>query len=277
MLTRALAAAAALLASGCGGTTAVEPAEPLTPVPAIDADSNKSLRTAADPASTPAVEYVNVTGQGVVDFDSVDDAQWGATPRPGVKIGHRSPVTGKVEICTLGPAVRSKTGRTGFLTAGHCAASGAQQYLAPDPYGADAVPFGVVEKALDVPGDDSGVIWIEGPAPAEATLLAGTWPITGVMPVNEIRGLEPGTRICINGAVSGVVCGGFIDADDAWIRYRDIADEGDSGSAVFVVDGAGNATLIGVHSGYPRFDPNTSQATPLELVLRRLGVEAVTA
>lgn len=270
MLTRTVAAAAAAaLLAGCGGTAAVETVEPLTPDPAADADSNKSLRTQVD--STPATEYVNVTGTVAPTIAG----RWGATPRPGIKLRWRD-AAGVPDMCTLGPAARGADGRAGFLTAGHCAEEDPRVYLQPTA-GGGADFFGVVadrENSLD---GDSAVVWT-GTLPAGADHLAdGRFPIRGVMPLAEVQTLPPGTPICMDSTVSGVVCGGFIGLDENWVQFRDRGQGGDSGSAVFVVDETGSARLLGVYSGRPLRGSTTSIATHLDPILDRLQAEAVTA
>ncbi|MBN7300458.1 hypothetical protein IUQ79_00975 [Mycobacteroides abscessus subsp. bolletii] len=202
--------------------------------------------------------------------------QYGASPYPGITaVQHQD--DGSSKNCTLGPVVTG-AGRSGFLTAGHCDYSpGGQVFVFADPHAEQPIPFGVITGAQDAPTpngySDSAVIWTGTVDPA-ATRIANTWPIAGVMPVSEVKQLPAGTPICIDGAKSGVVCSPLISVGLDYIRSVRIAQHGDSGAAVFVVDQSDSATLIGIHSG---FEGAQGEATFLEPALQRLGATALTA
>ncbi len=218
--------------------------------------------------------YADVTGQGIEAPRDAEGDQFSVTSVPGVKIGHRD-AQGVAQKCTLGPAVTNGT-RTGFLIAGHC---GGDQYAQINYDGSDPLLLGPAVQAQDAPTpqgySDSAVIWTRAVDPS-ATKIAGTWPVTGVMSVPDIRALPVGTPICLNGAVSGVRCSPLTAADDK-IRYADIGDGGDSGAAVFVVDQKGGARLVGLLRGSDGDNPNIGVATFLEPALQRLGATALTA
>ncbi|TDZ77366.1 hypothetical protein DE4585_04760 [Mycobacteroides salmoniphilum] len=218
--------------------------------------------------------YVDVSGKVVVSRDSYG-SQYGAQPYPGIAIGqHQS--DGSTKDCTLGPAVTSSRGK-GFITAGHCDQTpGGEVFVFADTNGAEPVSIGSITGAEDKPTpqgySDSAVIWT-GTVDPSATKIAGRWPVTGVMAASEVRRLPVGTPICIDGAWSGVVCGPLEAADDRYIRTPRLAQGGDSGAAVFVVDQKGEASLVGIHSG---FENGQDEATFLEPALERLGVQALT-
>ncbi|WP_255795056.1 S1 family peptidase [Mycobacteroides abscessus] len=218
--------------------------------------------------------YADVTGQGIEAPRDIEGDQFSATSVPGVKIGHRD-AQGVAQKCTLGPAVTNGT-RTGFLIAGHC---DGDQYAQVNFDGRNPLSLGPAVQAQDEPTpqgySDSAVIWT-GTVDPSVTKIAGTWPITGVMSVLDVRALPAGTPICINGAVSGVRCSPLTAADDK-IRYADIGDGGDSGAAVFVVDQKGGARLVGLLRGSDGDNPNIGVATFLEPALQRLGATALTA
>ncbi len=269
-LVCALAAAAAAV-SAC--STAVSG----TPV----SDTPNAPAAGAAVSATPSgvtTRWIDVSGQGVIVKDS-RGTQFGALPYPGAVIAQRQ-TNGSTKECTLGPAVADKsTKRTGFVGAGHCDNSpGGQTFVFADSEGAEPVPVGVYANSKDGPTplgySDSAVIWSKILDP-RSTLIAGTWPVDGVMPSSDVRKLRAGTPICIDGAVSGVICSPLIAADDSYIRSVPITQHGDSGAPVFIVDEqTRHATLIGIVSGT---ENGQDESTFLEAELTRLGATALTA
>lgn len=269
-LVCALAAAAAAV-SAC--STAVSG----TPV----SDTPNAPAAGAAVSVTPSgvtTRWIDVSGQGVIAKDS-HGGQFGSLPYPGITIlqqqGDESP-----KNCTLGPAVVDKTSqRTGFVGAGHCDDSpGGQTFVFADYAGTEAVPVGVYANSKDAPTplgySDSAVIWTRILDP-RSTLIAGTWPVDGVMPAADVRKLRAGTPVCIDGAKSGVVCSPLVGANNDYILTAPMTQPGDSGAAVFLVDEKTlQATLIGIHSGT---EDGHSEATFLEPALTRLGATALTA
>ncbi len=262
----AATAAIAVALSACSTTSVAGEAVP-TVGSAIT--QKAATLTSAEP------RYIDVSGAVVLPRDSYG-SQYGARPYPGIAIGqHQS--DGSTKDCTLGPAVTSARGK-GFITAGHCDQTpGGEVFVFADTDAAEPVSIGVITGAEDKPSpqgySDSAVIWTEAVDPA-ATKIAGRWPVTGVMTAAEIRRLPVGTPICIDGAWSGVVCSPLEAADDQYVRTPRLAQGGDSGAAVFVVDQKGEAILVAIHSG---FENGQDEATFLEPALRRLGATALTA
>lgn len=263
-------AAAAVAVSAC--STGVSGSA----VPSPELITQKAATTVGE-TSPLAPRYIDVTGQGVVTLDHQRD-QYGS-PAPGVKIGRVSISSASGEAaCTLGPAVTA-AGRTGFLTAGHCADTpDTDQYAQVNFDGSDPLLLGPAVQAEDAPAaegySDSAVIWTSNVGPG-STRIASRWPVSGVMSVADVRALPAGTPICIDGAKSGVFCSGLIAVDANYILTPRAARGGDSGAPVFVVDeNTRVATLIGIHSG---FEDGQDEATFLEPVLARLGATALTA
>lgn len=268
-LVCALAAAAAAV-SAC--STAVS-GTPVSDTPHTPAGAAVSVLPSGS-----ANRWIDVTGQGVVIKDSLG-SQFGALPYPGAVIAQHQN-DGSTKSCTLGPAVADKTSqRTGFVGAGHCDNSpGGQTFVFADSAGAEPIPVGVYTDSQDAPTpqgySDSAVIWTKTVDP-RATLLAGTWPVEGVMSVSDVRKLRTGTPICIDGAKSGVVCSPLIAVNADYVLTPPVTQPGDSGATVFVVDErTRRATLIGIHSGT---EDGRSEATFLEPALARLGAAALTA
>lgn len=230
----AAAAAAAVALSAC--STNAEP----KPWPTAGAAAATSTETVAKPAYT----WENVTDQGRVQRDDPVKGgdQWNPVPVPGIKIGRLSATdpSGTAK-CTLGPAVAA-----GFLTAGHCSdGKPTEQYAQVHPDGSAPLDLGVSEPTA---GIDAAVIKTQ--VSADATRIAGTWPVAGVLTSAGVRQLVPlGSFICFNGAISGVRCGERVADENEMLMYSAPSAHGDSGAPVFVVDGlTRSAALVGILS-----------------------------
>ncbi|WP_163742284.1 chymotrypsin family serine protease [Mycolicibacterium fallax] len=197
---------------------------------------------------------------------------------PGAKI-HVTQADGSGGNCTLGPAVRQpSTGRTGFLTAGHCAGTvtvdgeylgEVEEIRVTRDEDADA-PVG--ERP---PAEDSGIIWTPRAGEKAAAYVAGR-PVIGALSETELHALPrstmdndaAGVPVCNFGATTGSWCSSFWGAGGYIGSGGGI--DGDSGSPMFLVDGDGNAILIGVVD-----DP--AGASILARTLRRLKIQPITA
>ncbi|MFN6547939.1 hypothetical protein [Mycolicibacterium nivoides] len=145
------------------------------------------------------------------------------------------------------------------------------------PNGAGPKVVGTLTGKLDdeAAGQDSALLeTVLAPAP-DATKIAGKIPISGVMSVAEVKALEPGTPICLDGARSGVMCGPLVRTDWDTIKFGTNAIGGDSGSPVFLVGADNRAVLIGIFKG-EHGATALDAATYLQPALDRLGVEIVT-
>ncbi|KXO90986.1 Uncharacterised protein (plasmid) [Tsukamurella tyrosinosolvens] len=270
-----LVAATALASCADGGGRGAPEADNVAATPTVSA-------TVAAPA---APKYIDVTGQGrELPRDSVDRAQFSATPQPGAKV-LRWNSAGVGDRCTLGPAVTVGS-RSAFLTAGHCAGAGVTQFAQGDAAGKVLIPLGPAVQAVNedgVPGadgilDDRALIFTSTPPTPQ---IAGTWTVAGSLTVKETQRLPHGTPICVDGATSGVRCGGLISAERGRVEFvgkpgTAAPSKGDSGAPVFVVDDSGRATVIGLVTSEAR-DGSTTNATFIEPALLSLGAELVTA
>ena len=232
-IAAAVITAAALLSGCTSGGAASESAKPAVDVP-LRATATAPLLSPA-PAAAPV--YVSIPHQAPVSS--------GILPGAEVDILRDGHLYG----CTLGPAMRqTTTGKTGFLTAGHCAGTAS----------VDGVVLGPVEEVADthaecgcksIPGElagtaeDVGIIWTD--AAETAGTIAGH-PVAGAMSETELGALPEGTPVCALGSTTGSWCTDFYGAD-IFIGAGG-GDHGDSGAAMFVVDDNGNATLIGIAS-----------------------------
>lgn len=260
-------AAAAVALSACSTAVGGAPvAAPTTPSATVAAASS----AAAEP-----MHWVDVQAEAPQLPRDTQGMQYGADAKPGIGFGYRN-VEKKSTVCTLGPAVRSADGRSGFLTAGHCTSGKptTPAYLSrtSDALGPQTLMGDVQDAVDDDIANDSAIIW--APAAADAGRIAGRWPVAGIMSKADVPTLvKPGDPVCINGARSGVVCSPLISADGYDIRTEAVTQGNDSGAPVFVVAPTGAAILIGIHRGV---DGNAGMATFISPVLDRLNVKVVT-
>lgn len=263
----AVAAAAVVLSAcstGVGGS----------PVAAPTAGSATATSTTA--AAQP-IRWVDVQAEAPQLDKDLEGLQYGTLPVPGLGYGYRN-AQHRPKVCSLGPAVRDASGRSGFLTAGHCtsgkAATPAYLQGGRDTSTAPQVLLGNVEQAEDNDATvDSAIIW--APVSDAATKIAGKWPVAGIMAAADVPSLvQPGDAVCLNGARSGVICSPLVSADGGAIRTQAIAQDGDSGAPVFVVAPSGSAILIGIHSAA---ESGHDEATFISPALDRLDAAVVTA
>lgn len=226
------------------------------------------------PTAAPTQHWEDVTGRGVpLPRDSVDGDQFSATPVPGSAIRHAPDSGTTLDVCTVGPTVTGPGGPA-VLTAGHCAlgSRAATQYGLATAAGPPTV-LGTAVGAVD---DDRGVDSALVSTPAAAAVppvIAGTWPVAGVLTVEGVEQLPLGTPICFAGARTGVHCGPleYTDAAGRLVFGTPDSREGDSGAPVFLVrDGA--ATLVAMLEGGDEF---STQATYLAPALTRLNARAL--
>lgn len=254
--------AAAVVLSACSTATGGAPVA----VPTASVAASSSAETEQ------LIRWVDVQSEAPELDKDLEGLQYGTTPMPGIGFGYRD-AEHRPEVCSLGPAVRDAAGRGGFLTAGHCtsgkAATPAYLQGGRDTSTAPQVLLGNVEAAQDDHAtNDSAIIW--APIPPSATMIAGRWPVAGIMSAGDVPSLvRPGDPVCVNGARSGVVCSPLISADGGVIRTKAVTKGNDSGSAVFVVAPSGSAILIGIHSGV---EGSAGVATFISPALDRLRV-----
>ena len=225
-------------------------------------------------------------GQGSIVKDSGDPStQFGSVPKPGLVLLSGLTPDGEWDMCTLGPAVRTTdAGRTGFATAGHCGKNDPLQRLqvqpslsglsATAPLASIADPADGVFDPVSGTATDSAALWT-GTVDPTATHIAGTWPVAGVLTFTSAKLLPAHTtQVCFDGSVSGVVCGPLLDTDSSGLlRFAAVSQEGDSGSAVFLVNpDTQAATLVGISKGG---NARTTTATYLEPALTRLNATAL--
>lgn len=263
----AAVAVAAVALSACSTGVAGQPV----------AVQSAAVASSSSPETQQLIRWVDVQDQAPELDKDLEGLQYGTDPVPGLGYGYRN-AEHRSKVCSLGPAVRDATGRTGFITAGHCtsgkAATPAYLQGGRDTSTAPQVLLGNVEHAEDNDSTiDSAIIW--APVSDTATKIAGKWSVAGIMTAADVPSLvKPGDPVCLNGARSGVICSPLVSADGGAIRTQAVARDGDSGGPVFVVAPSGSAILIGIHSAA---ESGADVATFISPTLDRLGVTAVTA
>lgn len=254
--------AAAAVLSACSTGVAGQPV----------AVQSSTVATSSTTAVQQPLRWVDVQAEAPELDKDLEGLQYGTLPVPGLGYGYRN-AQHRSKVCSLGPAVHDTSGRSGFLTAGHCtsgkAATPAYLQGGRDTSTAPQVLLGNVEQAEDDDATvDSAVIW--APVPDAATKIAGRWPVAGIMAADDIPSLvKPGDPVCVNGARSGVICSPLVSADSGAIRTQAVAQDGDSGAPVFVVAPSGSAILIGIHSAA---ESGADVATFISPALDRLHV-----
>lgn len=262
----AAVAVAAVALSACSTGVAGQPV----------AVQSAAVATSSTSPEAQLIRWVDVQDQAPILPRDTQGMQYGTDAKPGVGFGYRNSEQ-QSRVCTLGPAVRDATGRSGFITAGHCTSgkSTTPAYLSAtsDALGPQTLMGDVQDAVDDDAATDSAIIW--SPAAADAGRIAGKYPVAGIMAKSDVPNLvKPGDPVCINGARSGVVCSPLVSADGYDIRTEAITQGNDSGAPVFVVAPSGSAILIGIHRGV---NGTVGLATFISPTLDRLGVTAVTA
>lgn len=259
-LVTVAALAAATVVAACGGQVSGDAAP--SPSRSLTMKAATVTSEAAAPGAGPIGELQDVTGQGVIHRSPRDNARWAPAPEPGALVSTAD------YGCTLGPAI-SRLGQAGFLTAEHCVKGGAMQYARVNAAAVNPLALGPAVEGNAV--TDSAVIWTE--TAADDVRVAGTWPVRGLLSVDQVRALPAGATVCFNGAVSGVRCGGKLTGGLTFTTDA-AAQQGDSGSESFVVDERGDAWIVGIVSNSPA---GKSLMRSVADILDHLHAEIVTA
>ncbi len=258
----AVAITAAAAIAGCSTTVSGE-ARPSSAFKAATAE------VTPDKDASP---WVMPSWQGRLNSDT-HGSQYGPVAVPGV-------VVAQDQGCTVGPII-VRGWQRGFLTAGHCdERPGETVRLFADANGEQPIDLGPITGAVD---DDSsptavidfGAVWPRDPSVVGSSQINRHYAVAGVMTAEAVKTLNPGTPVCISGAVTGVKCGPLLAADDHGLaRIALTRNPGDSGGAVFVVAAGDRAALIGLVRGGAE-DRSNVIATYLEPALDRLGADVV--
>lgn len=189
--------------------------------------------------------------------------------------------------CTAGFLVRTTTGQTGVLTAGHCNRPGTPNKVWMNlggilPYATIGTFAKTVSEGVHDEQHDIGLIMLDGDRVPQSSAIAGTLPITGVT-----GDLAIGQQLCKFGMSSGEAeCGQILDVTESKVSFAAGGQCGDSGGPVYLMRGDGTATAVGIDiRGSNPASPNAGCLAPAkysvaELVqpwLDRWQLAAVTA
>ncbi|MCH9734105.1 MAG: S1 family peptidase [Actinomycetia bacterium] len=269
------AAAAGLVLVGCAAPSALVAGTPVTsktpmPVTATGVDPDPAPPEFVWPDDIPTRDELRIDVEGF---------QYGSPPYPGAAVMQDRRVDG---ACTAGPLVQDKHGRQGFLGAGHCdKGPGAPVYVYSDQSATAETRIGSYRvEDPDLVTIDAAFLALDVPPAADATLLAGRWPVTGVLDDFDAMSVPIGTPICFDGAVSGVRCGESAgvavgDTGPGWLATSIPVTDGDSGSPLFGVDSDGRAWILGVVTDKDE-DTGYAMARRADRALRDLNLTLVT-
>ncbi|GAA4818919.1 hypothetical protein [Streptomyces ziwulingensis] len=176
--------------------------------------------------------------------------------------------------CTSGFAVRTRDGKQGMVTAGHCFGQGVRVASGRTPLG-EPNDYGTVsERKNDTAHDMEVITGVSAPQ----LYAPGIWVEPRLPRSIRVVGRAPaatGDKVCFSGMMSKEVCGfevinldrGTACSDPehptdctgglAQAHHPDFAgsDGGDSGSPVYKRDAKGNATIVGMLIGGAPRDP----------------------
>lgn len=231
----------------------------------VGACGNSAAMSYPAPVTTRFVSVPDSYGGHPAAFTPTTDGDY----RPGLTIVDAT-AAGPPSDCTIGWPVTSSAGRRGYLAAGHCvgglnrptwvytdSAARGRMYLGPYELREDDVlPGGTMfdAAAAFLPSTSTTAQWI-------ATIDGH--PIAGVLAPSAVAALPPGTPVCMLGARAGLVCGPLLGADTKTLHWGGYAVDGDSGSAVFVVNPDQSVCAVGIlHDGPTDRDNTVAYVAP---------------
>ncbi|GAA0992603.1 hypothetical protein GCM10009551_053670 [Nocardiopsis tropica] len=168
----------------------------------------------------------------------------GKTVTPGMTIFSGS------EVCTAGFMVRTESGASGILTAGHCKKADAVRVQTSQDK-ANRVVVGTFERVtFDKPTLDLAVVTLaKSPRPVRSAILGKT-AVAGVLSKEEVQDRKP--RLCWQGQRSGYKCSEYKGIEGNRVFLGDAPAKGDSGAPVFAVRSDGSVDAVGIMIGITR-------------------------
>lgn len=187
---------------------------------------------------------------------------------PGVGINVSSPGSPEATSCTAGFLVRSKDGRPGLLSAGHCNKPGGSGSVAIH-HGALYPTVGAFTESVydDPDGHNIGLITLDSPDKFPLTSEVDGHPVSGVAERVEI-----GDTLCHLGVRSGEpMCGPVIAREKDKVRFAAATTCGDAGGPAYRMRPDGTAEAVGILAAESDGeDPETSCAAPRESSVAQL-------
>jgi V8-like Glu-specific endopeptidase len=187
--------------------------------------------------------------------------------------------------CTAGFLVRTNTGQTGVLTAGHCNKPGEASRVSINDGSGTYVDIGTfgqdVSEGNRGEAHDIGLIMLDSDKVPRTSAITATVPVVGIA-----TDLRLGQVLCKFGMKTGkALCGQITEITESKVAFLAGGECGDSGGPVYLVQSDGTAVAVGIHirGGRPN-DPNPNCSVPatfsvaelLQPWLDKWGLTAVT-
>jgi hypothetical protein len=183
------------------------------------------------------------------------------TPMPGMRVVDEN------MSCTASFAAHGDDGSYYFLTSGHCDAHNGSGWT----YGQN-VPLGTITVSEnDGANRDAAIIRLD-PSIGAPTGDVGGRPVHGVYGSDEMK---VGMPFCKLGAVTGETCGVVTKVNDGMVEASVFSLNGDSGSPGFVKNLDGTVGAVGILTGSPDGDDNTSYFILVSPLLEKWGLRLV--
>jgi hypothetical protein len=174
--------------------------------------------------------------------------------------------------CTAGFLVRTSTGETGVLTAGHCNRPGKPSKVVMNlggilPYAKLGTFVRTVSEGVHGEQHDIGLIVLDGDNVPQSPAIAATLAITGVT-----TDLSLGQELCKFGMSSGEAeCGAIFDVTGSKVSFSAGGQCGDSGGPVYLIQNDGTATAVGIDiRGSNPANPNAGCLAPAKFSVAEL-------
>ncbi|WP_108637925.1 S1 family peptidase [Mycobacterium rhizamassiliense] len=180
-------------------------------------------------------------------------------PAPGMRVQDEN------MKCTASFAARGDDGDYYFITSGHCDPRDGSGWTY-----AQGVPLGTITASENEGGNiDAAIIRLDPSIGVPAGDIGGR-PVHGVYASEDIK---VGVPFCKLGSVTGETCGGVTKVrDDGVIEASVFSLNGDSGSPGYVKNLDGTVGAVGILTGSPDGDDNTSYFVPVSPLLAKWGL-----
>lgn len=149
--------------------------------------------------------------------------------------------------CTAGFLVRTSTGQTGVLTAGHCNRPGEPSKVTMNlggvlPYATLGTFSQTISEGVRIEQHDIGLVVLDGENVPQTSAIGAALPVSGVA-----TDLQRGQRLCKFGMATGdAECGQTLDVTDSKVAFLATGQCGDSGGPVYLVRSDGTAGAVGI-------------------------------
>ncbi|MBX9640040.1 MAG: S1 family peptidase [Mycobacteriaceae bacterium] len=172
--------------------------------------------------------------------------------------------------CTAGFLVRTTSGETGVLTAGHCNKPGEASRVSMNsgggPYKSVGTFTQTVSEGTRGEAHDIGLISLDSDTVARSASIAGSMPVARV--ANDV---QVGQQLCKFGMKTGrVECGQVTEVTESKVVFLAASQCGDSGGPVYLIQPDG-AAAVGIHiRGGRQNDPNPGCSSPATFSIAEL-------